>query len=147
MRTKLHIMDPAKQSNPELRKRHLSECDPEMCEFMPLSKRINNLHLNSNNLSDKHKSSERPAFCNPCGCRMEPSTSSSVVQCSLCNPNLCGISRQVLPDLINMSNEKNSPSNQDFIYSPEMDDKSNPHYYAPNKLLFSLHIERVKRYQ
>ena len=35
-----------------------------MCEFMPLSKRINNLHLNSNSLSVKQKSSDRQVkFC------------------------------------------------------------------------------------
>lgn len=33
------------------RKRHLSDCDPEMCEFMPLSKRINNLHIDGTQLS------------------------------------------------------------------------------------------------
>jgi len=140
------MMDPSKQSNSELRKRQLSESDPEMCEFMPLSKRINNLHLNSNSLSVKQKSSDRQVFCNPCGCRLQPSTSTSVVQCSLCNPNLCGISRQVLPDLINISNESSQQHYKDELtYSPDMDHKSNPHYYGPNKLLFSLHVERVKR--
>ena len=33
------------------RKRHLSDGDPDGCEFMPLSKRINNLHLNGSNLN------------------------------------------------------------------------------------------------
>lgn len=31
-------------------------------------------------------------------------------------------------------------------YAPDMDDRTNPHYYGANKLLFSLHIERVKRH-
>ena len=90
-----------------------------------------------------------------CECRLQPSTSSSVIQCSLCNPNLYGITRQALPlpDLLNIPNEisrERTPQNQqlmhDETYSPDMDVQSNPHYYTPNKLLFDLHIERVKRH-
>lgn len=79
------------------------------------------------------------------------------MQCSLCNPNLYGISRQALPlpDLVNIPNEIEMANNrtpnhaknaQLEVYSPEMDVNSNPHYYTPNKLLFDLHIERVKRH-
>ncbi|KAI9561003.1 hypothetical protein GHT06_011959 [Daphnia sinensis] len=110
------------------RKRQLSDGDPDAYDFMPLSKRINNLHLNGTNLNSETSQT--------------PSTSSSVIQCSLCNPNLYGITRQALPlpDLLNIPNEI------DETYSPDMDVHSNPHYYTPNKLLFDLHIERVKRH-
>lgn len=80
-----------------------------------------------------------------------------MVQCSLCNPNLYGITRQALPlpDLVNIPNAVQMANNrtplhqkpiQSDIYSPEMDVNSNPHYYTNNKLLFDLHIERVKRH-
>ena len=36
-------------------------------------------------------------------------------------------------------------SSEKDIYSPVMDVQSNPHYYDANKLLFYLHIERVRR--
>lgn len=148
-----------------MRKRHLSECEPDGCDFMPLSKRINNLHINSN-LSLEADSSRLAQHNPPCECRLQPSTSSSVVQCSLCNPNLYGISRRIpLPDLVHIPNEQerqqqhqqhqqqhqhqhfsDEPESHPMEYAPEMDDQSNPHYYGPNKLLFSLHIERVKRH-
>nr|CAH0108688.1 unnamed protein product [Daphnia galeata] len=138
------------------RKRQLSDGDPDAYDFMPLSKRINNLHLNGSNLN----SESTPTFSthtasSMCECRLQPSTSSSVIQCSLCNPNLYGITRQALPlpDLLNIPNEmsrERTPQNQqlmhDETYSPDMDVQSNPHYYTPNKLLFDLHIERVKRH-
>ena len=58
-----------------------------------------------------------------------------------------------LPDLVNIPHEIAMANHhkdgyqhqQDHSYSPEMDFSSNPHYYTPNKLLFDLHIERVKR--
>ncbi|XP_045036616.1 uncharacterized protein LOC116915616 isoform X2 [Daphnia magna] len=119
------------------RKRQLSDGDPDAYDFMPLSKRINNLHLNGTNLNSE--TSQTPVGASVCECRLQPSTSSSVIQCSLCNPNLYGITRQALPlpDLLNIPNE---------IVMSHMDVHSNPHYYTPNKLLFDLHIERVKRH-
>ena len=50
-----------------------------------------------------------------------------------------------------MSRDKTPVNHQQTIdddetYSPDMDVHSNPHYYTPNKLLFDLHIERVKRH-
>ncbi|XP_046634317.1 uncharacterized protein LOC124342020 isoform X1 [Daphnia pulicaria] len=137
------------------RKRQLSDGDPDACDFMPLSKRINNLHLNGSNLNSEATPSYTPTGSSICECRLQPSTSSSVIQCSLCNPNLYGITRQALPlpDLLNIPNEmsrERTPQHQQFIhddtYSPDMDVHSNPHYYTPNKLLFDLHIERVKRH-
>ncbi|XP_032776662.1 uncharacterized protein LOC116915616 isoform X1 [Daphnia magna] len=140
------------------RKRQLSDGDPDAYDFMPLSKRINNLHLNGTNLNSE--TSQTPVGASVCECRLQPSTSSSVIQCSLCNPNLYGITRQALPlpDLLNIPNEivmsreqslmnhNDHHSIHDETYSPDMDVHSNPHYYTPNKLLFDLHIERVKRH-
>ncbi|KAJ8678699.1 hypothetical protein QAD02_014486 [Eretmocerus hayati] len=103
------------------------DMDEENGEFMPLSKRINNLHLN--NFSGVQEGSpERfdPKWNNqnfaPSPNHSEPSQGSSSSD---------GYSSSYSPCMIE--------------YRPDLSASDNPHYYENNKLLYNLHMERLQR--
>ncbi|XP_017871627.1 PREDICTED: uncharacterized protein LOC108619515 [Drosophila arizonae] len=106
-----------------LRSRKRSREDDLPCESTPLSKRINNLHLN-----------------------YDDGNSSSSSNCSI-------------PNLINDNNNYILPTIQNggispaevvgggiYDYNPELNADQNPYYYEKNKMLYDLHVERVKRH-
>ncbi|EDW86289.2 uncharacterized protein Dwil_GK15919 [Drosophila willistoni] len=94
--------------------RKRSREDELPCDSTPLSKRINNLHLN-----------------------YDEGNSSSSSNCSL-------------PSLANSSMDGHNPNPDGgpgpvYSYNPELSVEQNPYYYAKNKMLYDLHVERVKR--
>ncbi|KAL1489173.1 hypothetical protein ABEB36_014111 [Hypothenemus hampei] len=90
-------------------------------EFMPLSKRINNLHIN--NMLNDHNS--RLAFTEWC------QTSSNHQQQTF--PESPGDSDQSIDWSVNPQ------------YSPDLNESQNPHYFSINKLLYEMYIERMSR--
>ncbi|XP_029178969.1 uncharacterized protein LOC114946553 [Nylanderia fulva] len=102
--------------------------EEESSEFMPLSKRINNLHINSlsglrENVIDNRVESMETDW--------ESGNLISSPSCSQgsSSRDSCG----------------SSPSNFTNDYRPDLDATENPFYYESNKLLFSLYMERMQR--
>ncbi|XP_054012401.1 uncharacterized protein LOC128894584 [Hylaeus anthracinus] len=101
--------------------------EEESSEFMPLSKRINNLHIN--NLSGIQENVSE---------NMETDWSNRNF---LPSPNYSDRS-QGSPSYDGCSSSQSSYTTE---YKPHLDATENPFYYESNKLLFSLYIERVQR--
>lgn len=102
--------------------------EEESSEFMPLSKRINNLHINSlsglregvveSRVESMETDWESENFMPSPSCSQNSSPRGS-----------CGSSQS------NFTND----------YRPDLDATENPFYYESNKLLFSLYMERMQR--
>ncbi|KAL0841012.1 hypothetical protein ABMA28_014785 [Loxostege sticticalis] len=90
--------------------------EDDSCEFMPLSKRINNLHIN-NNLAATSASSQNHDSSQANGINGE-----------------AGIS----------SPSSSSDSDRRPSYDPGVN-SSQSNYFYENKLLFELHLERIQR--
>ncbi|XP_061713752.1 uncharacterized protein LOC133522424 [Cydia pomonella] len=89
--------------------------EDDMCEFMPLSKRINNLHINNNLANTSTSQAQESNMAN--------------------NINLeNGIS----------SPSSSSDSERRPSYDPGISAAQSSYYYE-NKLLFELHLERTQR--
>lgn len=99
--------------------------EEESSEFMPLSKRINNLHING--LSGLRESTMES---------METDWDSGNLMSS---PSCSEVSQNSSPI--------DTSSQSSFItdYRPDLDAAENPFYYESNKLLFSLYMERMQR--
>lgn len=114
------------------RKRHRN-VEEESSEFMPLSKRINNLHINGLSYGLQKSMMESPMESMETdwenGHFIPSSSSSDVSQNS--SPDNCG------------SNHGNFTTD----YTPDLNATENPFYYESNKLLFSLYMERLQRSQ
>lgn len=103
------------------RRRNIEE---ESSEFMPLSKRINNLHING--FSGLQKST------------IESMETDWPTENFVPSPNSAELSQKSSPSCSSQSS---------FIadYRPDLDATENPFYYESNKLLFSLYMERMLR--
>ncbi|KAH8284238.1 hypothetical protein KR044_000788 [Drosophila immigrans] len=111
-----------------LRKR--SREDDLPCESTPLSKRINNLHLN-----------------------YDDGNSSSSSNCSI--PNLINDKNNyIMPNITAAAGPGGGGGCPHgpvevlggiYEYNPELSADQNPYYYEKNKMLYDLHVERVKR--
>ncbi|XP_060522669.1 uncharacterized protein LOC132699794 [Cylas formicarius] len=86
-------------------------------EFMPLSKRINNLHINNGMAMDV--SPLTPIEWGPGPPHQLPESP----------PN----------------SEPGVDWTHSTQYSPDLDENQNPHYFNINKLLFEMYIERLQR--
>lgn len=104
--------------------RKRSREDDLPCESTPLSKRINNLHLN-----------------------YDDGNSSSSSNCSI--PNLINDNNNyLLLPTITGGGCGSGPAEVVggvYEYNPELNADQNPYYYEKNKMLYDLHVERVKR--
>ncbi|XP_045497367.1 uncharacterized protein LOC123695536 [Colias croceus] len=89
--------------------------EDEACEFMPLSKRINNLHIN-NSLANSNLLSQTSL------------ESSHTIHGDNCIP----------------SPGSSTDSDRRPSYDPGLN-SSESNYYHENKLLFELHLERIQR--
>ncbi|CAH0719542.1 unnamed protein product, partial [Brenthis ino] len=89
--------------------------EDDVCEFMPLSKRINNLHINNNLTSPPNSQSSDSNQSN--GLNVENGISSP---------------------------SSSSESDRRPSYDPGIN-SSDSRYYYENKLLFELHLERIQR--
>lgn len=101
--------------------------EEESSEFMPLSKRINNLHINGfSGLQENTLESMETDWGNR---NMMPS------------PNYLEGS-QGSPGEDRCSSSQSSYTAE---YRPDLEATENPFYYESNKLLFSLYMERLQR--
>lgn len=111
------------QSSLASRKRGRCDGDDESRDFTPLSKRINNLHINNSNYSNQSTSSHEEAHSvSPAERGMEARASNE----ERCNGGVMGGVQQPL-------------------YNPDLNNVDNPFYYEPNKLLYYLNMERMQR--
>ncbi|ALC46333.1 CG14229 [Drosophila busckii] len=101
-----------------MRTRKRSREDDIPCDSTPLSKRINNLHLN---YDDGNSNSS----------------------CS--NPGIINDNNNYLPTTPAGSGGDGSSDGTNYEYNPELNADQNPYYYEKNKILYDLHAERVKR--
>ncbi|OXU17675.1 hypothetical protein TSAR_012081 [Trichomalopsis sarcophagae] len=102
------------------------DMEEESGEFMPLSKRINNLHLNNMGIQDSSSehlewNGNNHSFV-PSPNHSEPSQGSS-----------------------SCDGYSSSHSSYTMEYRPDLSATDNPFYYENNKLLYNLHMERLQR--
>ncbi|XP_004921959.1 uncharacterized protein LOC114253347 [Bombyx mandarina] len=102
------------QTMTENRKRSRED---DTCEFMPLSKRINNLHIN-NGLVNTSASQSRDSS----------QVNSIIIDNGISSP----------------SSSSDSMDNRRPSYDPGINSSQSDYYYN-NKLLFELHLERIQR--
>uniref|UniRef100_A0A1B6DI89 Uncharacterized protein n=1 Tax=Clastoptera arizonana TaxID=38151 RepID=A0A1B6DI89_9HEMI len=105
------------------RKRCRNQQEEESSEFTPLSKRINNLHIN-NGILALHKSSIDHT-------KQVENDSLRLAQLAQYGMDL------------RISQSRNVQDNSQ--YSPDLGPSENPFYYESNKLLFTLYMERLHR--
>ncbi|KAH8373851.1 hypothetical protein KR200_009965, partial [Drosophila serrata] len=104
--------------------RKRSREDDLPCESTPLSKRINNLHLNyDDGNSNSSSSCSIPPLGNGDANNYRGPTS---------GPAGDGGAAVVIGPTVSE-------------YNPELGAEQNPYYYEKNKMLYDLHVERVKR--
>uniref|UniRef100_A0A1Q3F682 Putative transcription factor n=1 Tax=Culex tarsalis TaxID=7177 RepID=A0A1Q3F682_CULTA len=132
--------DPRKRSREE-----------EVNEFMPLSKRINNLHLNNGQQQQQQQAMHMPLLEGhqtsfpQCGgssnssgstCHSIPSGGSSPGG-GISGPGVGG------PEVVGFT------VNGELLgdYCPDLGEHENPHYFNRNKVLYELYVERMRRMQ
>ncbi|XP_019559228.3 uncharacterized protein LOC109428025 [Aedes albopictus] len=141
------VVDPRKRSREE-----------DVNEFMPLSKRINNLHLNNNGGVGFATEHHHPAVVGMHMPILEGHQSNFAQQCSS-SSNSSGSTCHSIPS------GGSSPSNgggggprsvQEALivngetlgeYCPDLAEHENPHYFNRNKVLYELYVERMRRGQ
>ncbi|CAH0564409.1 unnamed protein product [Brassicogethes aeneus] len=92
-------------------------------EFMPLSKRINNLHINNRNMLINGQTS---AMGN--------------IEWGPGPPNGSSQLPESPPNSVQSLDWNNQPQ-----YTPDLTETENPHYFNANKLLFEMYVERLQR--
>lgn len=107
------------------RKRGRNAEEENSSEFMPLSKRINNLHIN--NFS-----------------RL-PEAATEKMNSQWEEHNLIASSNHSEPSRSPSSDGYSSSQSYTSDYSPDLNSNQNPYYYETNKLLYDLYVERMQR--
>lgn len=112
--------------------------EDESSEFMPLSKRINNLHLNGlSGVQDASVVAAAAAAAAAAGMvKMDSDWGTSTFVPS---PN------HSEPSQGSSSCDGFSSNQSNYEYRPDLDSTENPFYYETNKLLYSLYAERMQR--
>uniref|UniRef100_A0A182PRR7 Uncharacterized protein n=1 Tax=Anopheles epiroticus TaxID=199890 RepID=A0A182PRR7_9DIPT len=151
----------------DTRKRSREE---EQNEFMPLSKRINNLHLNNNqNSIAGGVLAEQIATGQPHDHHLLGAAGSCGMNIHSNHHHLIGVMAGTSSSSSNSSNSNgssnasfqipsnsgsNSPASSISIngeilgdYCPVLSAEENPHYFTKNKILYELYIERMSRLQ
>ncbi|KAK5641424.1 hypothetical protein RI129_009971 [Pyrocoelia pectoralis] len=98
-------------------------------EFMPLSKRINNLHINGSIFFESHNAVSSHSDLNAGGWGPGPPYYNGEISYS---------ALQTPPESLQ---NFNAP----LQYNPVLSAAENPHYFYKNKLLFEMHVERMQR--
>jgi len=111
------------------RKRQLSD----ESEYLPVTKRMNNLHINvsSNQLKESNLN----------GQQMGLELNQNYGLRSELNPNhncMNGINSETSNSVVNHFNSQKT-------YSPELDSNQNPIYYESNRILYEAHQQRILR--
>uniref|UniRef100_U5EL64 Putative transcription factor n=1 Tax=Corethrella appendiculata TaxID=1370023 RepID=U5EL64_9DIPT len=103
-------------------KRKRSREEDNNNDFMPLSKRINNLHLNS------HHQQHHQFLINGFIDNHHQQNINSNNETRNNHQQQAQISNEILEE-----------------YKPDLDSTQNPHYYNSNRLLYELYVERMRR--
>lgn len=106
------------------RKRQRS-CEDEACELMPISKRINDLHIRSG-------FPERDSSV--AGSKID--IQASISQNSKSSSNV---------SMTDLTKESFAKDHYHCTYEPELSVAENPYYYHVNEVLFEAHIQRLQR--
>ncbi|KAK7793024.1 hypothetical protein R5R35_004456 [Gryllus longicercus] len=138
-----------------------NNCEEECCDFMPLSKRINNLHINNGSCCNglvhpEHSNFKQDGAFEDChsGDVNVLSHSSDPLQLPFSTMPENVIQPGVKHfDFHNGENSNESSSSVNgwmseqvlSLYSPDLGATDNPFYYENNKLLFALYMERMQR--
>jgi len=150
-----------------------NNCEEECCDFMPLSKRINNLHINNGNfctslgyqhlkhsvakqtdISNDWLSVEAPAELggNELLCYQsftDGDGCNATAQSTRCASSDISQQPQQSVEVSGSSQplHPNSWISNNILsqYSPTLNASDNPYYYESNKLLFALYMERIHR--
>ncbi|XP_055841676.1 transcription factor mef2A [Episyrphus balteatus] len=121
--------------------------EDDFCESTPLSKRINNLHINNNNLEESFHNHQHHQHHN----HQNYNTSNNMGMQNIQQHINHNMQQQQYPNqVLHHHNPNQVPQQDDFqqySYDPELSEHENPFYYNKNKLLHELHFERVKRNQ
>ncbi|XP_055695002.1 uncharacterized protein LOC129796893 [Lutzomyia longipalpis] len=130
------------------RKRSREEEDASM-DFMPLSKRINNLHLTTTSLPQIYdsNSSNSDAMCTQNYSQAPPTEPPQNFVHFYSQQNTSSAQQQPFFSILPKPQEVPQDSIHMSEYCPELSIIENPHYFLKNKLLFELHIQRLKRFQ
>ncbi|CAM1318658.1 Uncharacterised protein g6989 [Pycnogonum litorale] len=130
------------------RKRNISCTEDDGCEFMPISKRIKNIHIRSNNnvpsVDNQHEHStsrcSSPNLCNSTPCS-PPNSQSSLDDR---NRNFYGSFQHMTNNPVDLC-ISDLGCNGNVRYKPLLNASDNPHYYHSNKVLFEAFMERNRR--
>lgn len=134
--------------NPSKRSR-----EEDVNEFMPLSKRINNLHLNNNQAgfpAEHHAGLHMPILEGHQANFPTQYSSSSSSGGSTCHSIPSGGSS---PSCTRLSAHGHIQEpltiNGEVLgeYCPDLAEHENPHYFNRNKMLYDLYVERMRRMQ
>ena len=95
---------------------------------MPLSKRINNLHLTNHQADESHHGMATLEYAN---------------QHQFQNH----LQQQIFAknDFNNNPNQQNGQIQHYHQYNPSLNEAENPHYYNRNKILYELYMDRERR--
>ncbi|XP_022219993.2 uncharacterized protein LOC111072433 [Drosophila obscura] len=127
-----------------LKTRKRSREDDLPCESTPLSKRINNLHLNYDDgnsssssscsiptqINDHNNYNTVPVIAGG------PAAGATAVATPAAAAAAAGATNSI--DILNGDGTI-------YGYNPELSADQNPYYYDKNKMLYDLHVERAKR--
>lgn len=139
------------------RKRGRDNCEEERCAFMPLSKRINSIHLtgsNSNGIGHPITLLEQEdcfnhSYGQSSNC-IHDAQAYSNDSAGAPDFNVYGgrFGENCTSSVVLQSQEwvaEQIPEQNGYSYNPELNASDNPYYYESNKLLFDLYIERLQR--
>ncbi|EDW32669.1 GL18306 [Drosophila persimilis] len=124
-----------------LKTRKRSREDDLPCESTPLSKRINNLHLNY----DDGNSSSSSSCSIPT--QLNDYNNYNTVPVIVGGPAAAAAGAPAAAAVAGATNAIDILNGDGTIYGyrPELGPDQNPYYYDKNKMLYDLHVERVKR--
>lgn len=139
--------------------------DEDSCDFMPISKRINNLSISNPGFSEHetfsaHVGSSASNYAMAINSYDNQSNQSrhtidghpnhlhSAIHAMHANHSAQSSKAPQMPAQGNMHlNDAAHGNGQMECYCPELTPTENPHYYSKNKLLYDLHLERQRRTQ
>lgn len=119
------------------RKRSRNHCEEESSEFTPLSKRINNLHINNAVFPLNKHAANHPKYQDEAEAMRLLGWEGNDMDVRMTHTEGGGLHRD---SAVSVRTLQSMP-----IYNPDLSPAENPYYYENNKLLFTLYMERLQR--
>ncbi|XP_054707699.1 uncharacterized protein LOC129217425 [Uloborus diversus] len=104
-------------------------CEEDSCELMPISKRINDLHIRS---------------CCPDSSSMLTESMPEMQPHNRCARDAQGINFASTADM-HRQNSLPKDNMLHCVYTPELSLTENPYYYHANEILYQAHLQRQQR--